>query len=377
MLHIRDISKRYGPKVILDRLSMEIPDREITTLLGPSGCGKTTLLRLIAGLDTPFTGSIAFNDTEWVSAERGIFVAPQKRNIGLVFQSYAIWPHMKVFDQIAYPLRNRRMPAAEIKARVAELLRILGLEGLEERPATMLSGGQQQRVAMARALAPNPSLLLLDEPFSNLDVSLRGQLRIELREIQRRLGVTVVLVTHDQLDAFTLSDHVAVMRDGRIEQLGTCQQVYEHPANEFVRGFVGKSVRIAGTVIEQGSAGIVLGTRDGARLHVPTEIGHVEQGDEQVSVWLRPEDLHIARAQRGPYGLPGTVRDAIYLGERYECVVDLASGQTIAIHVPRTVHPKPGEAVVVTAEDGAGGGERNGAVVSIESGRSAKGKHLP
>ena len=349
MLSIRNVSKSYGSKLILDALSLEVPEGKITTLLGPSGCGKTTLLRLIAGLDRPQQGEIAFNDRVWASAERRMFVPPQKRNIGLVFQSYAIWPHMKVSDQIAYPLRNRRVDPAAIDEKVDRLLRIVGLEGLGDRPATALSGGQQQRVAMARALAPDPTLLLLDEPFSNLDVSLRGQLRAEVRELQRRLGITVVLVTHDQLDAFTLSDQVALMREGHIEQLGTCEEIYERPASDFVRAFVGKSVRLTGAIAEQGANSWVLSLTDSARLRLPNALLPADNFQGNVTVWLRPEDLHISRRSSDEPTMRGIVRDTIYLGERYECVVDLAIGETVVLHTPRAIRPRTGEEVYVTA----------------------------
>ncbi len=349
MLKIRNINKRYGAKAIIDDLSLDVSEGCITTLLGPSGCGKTTLLRIIAGLDAPSGGSIAFNDIVWVSQEQHIFVPPQKRNIGLVFQSYAIWPHLTVFDQIAYPMRNQKKRADHIAQRVEELLRIVGLEGLQTRLATELSGGQQQRVAVARALASDPALLLLDEPFSNLDVSIRAQLRMELRAVQRRLGLTVVLVTHDQADAFTLSDQLVVMREGRIEQLGSCNDVYERPENAFVREFVGTSIRLNAGSVDHTDTGLLLRFSDGAELQLGPGMGQIVEGAEGLSVWLRPEDLQIGRdAERTP-ALRGIVRNAVYFGDRYECEIELASGHALTIHAATWTAPRPGEVVVIKA----------------------------
>src|SRR5581483_10188080 len=199
----------------VEDLSLEVQQGEIFTLLGPSGCGKTTTLRIVAGLETPDEAAIFFKDRPIVITSKRLFVPPNKRNVGMVFQSYAIWPHMTVEENVAYPLKLRRVPRQEMRERVQKALELVGLSGLEKRPAPLLSGGQQQRVALARALVYEPSVLLLDEPFSNLDSKLREQMRVELKLLQRRVGVTVVLVTHDQLEALSLSDRMVVMNQGK------------------------------------------------------------------------------------------------------------------------------------------------------------------
>jgi ABC-type Fe3+/spermidine/putrescine transport system ATPase subunit len=218
-------------------VSLEVGDGEIVTLLGPSGCGKTTTLRIVAGLEAPDRGAIYFGAQCVNDAARGVMLAPEKRELGMVFQSYAIWPHMTVGENVAFPLRVRGVAKAEIRARVAQTLELVGLPGIEARPATALSGGQQQRVALARALIVAPRILLLDEPFSNLDAKLRAQMRDELRALQERLRFAALFVTHDQAEAFSLSNRIAVMRHGVIEQCGTPRALRESPANEFVRDF--------------------------------------------------------------------------------------------------------------------------------------------
>lgn len=353
MLKIEQISKSFGDKNVLDRLTLDIDEGKIFTLLGASGCGKTTLLRIIAGLDHPDDGSVIFKGTPWVSSHDRIFVAPQKRNIGLVFQSYAIWPHMKVFDQIAYPLRNQGMNKTAIRQRVEEMLDVVNLTGLEDRPGPLLSGGQQQRVALARALAPQPDLLLLDEPFSNLDVELRVQLRPEIRRIQRRLGITVVLVTHDQLDAFTLSDKVAVMQSGRVEQVGSCRQIYDTPGSEFVRGFIGRSSRLNGevAVVDQDAWSFRLAGGSTVTLPMPEQ---ALQAGAPVSIWLRPEDLHVQPRESGASEsgrtLFGKVAQVVYLGDRYECSIELDGGQHVLAHGDKHAEILEGSSVQIAVD---------------------------
>ena len=233
--------KMFGTVTAVNDLSFEAKAGEFLTLLGPSGCGKTTTLRLVAGLERPDRGEIQVGGRLLSSATSGLFVPPERRGMGMVFQSYAIWPHMTVFENVAFPLQELRVPRAEIRERVMTILGTVGLGELHARPAPMLSGGQQQRVALARALVSNPEVLLLDEPLSNLDARLREEMRFELREMQAKLGITSVFVTHDQAEAMTLSDRIVVMNAGRIEQEGSPQEVYQRPSTRFVMDFLGRA----------------------------------------------------------------------------------------------------------------------------------------
>ena len=237
VLRLDRVSRVFGTTKAVDEVSLEVNAGEVFTLLGPSGCGKTTTLRLIAGLERPDSGDIWLRDRRVASVSNRIFVPPHQRQMGMVFQSYAIWPHMNVAQNVGYPLRVRKVGRNEIKERVARTLALVGLEGLEERPAPLLSGGQQQRVALARALIYEPEVLLLDEPFSNLDTKLREQMRVEVKQLQQRIGVTVLFVTHDQTEALSLSDRIAVMELGHVIQVGAPKALYEAPAAPFVRDF--------------------------------------------------------------------------------------------------------------------------------------------
>jgi ABC-type Fe3+/spermidine/putrescine transport system ATPase subunit len=241
-IHVAGVVKRFGPVTAVDRVDLEVADGELFTLLGPSGCGKTTLLRLLAGFHQPEAGAIHFGD------RRVDGLPPWARNIGMVFQNYALWPHMTVAENVAYGLRLRRLPRLDIAARVADGLAKVNLGGLEGRYPGQLSGGQQQRVALARALVLNPDILLLDEPLSNLDAKIRVQVRAEIRKLQQELGITAIYVTHDQEEALSLSDRVAVMREGRIVQLGVPRELYERPRTRFVADFVGTNNLVPGVI---------------------------------------------------------------------------------------------------------------------------------
>src|SRR5262245_13216130 len=249
-VRLRGLTKRFpGSRVpAVDNLSLDIHDGEIVTLLGPSGCGKSTTLRMVAGLETADAGSIYFGQRPIVVTEQGLSLTPEKRGIGMVFQSYAIWPHMTVGQNVAFPLKAQKYPRREIKDRVDHALNLVGMGGLSGRPAPLLSGGQQQRVALARALVTEPRILLLDEPFSNLDAKLREQMRIEVKLLQQRLKIAALFVTHDQVEALSLSDRIAIMNFGVIQQLGGPRELYESPVNAFVRDFVGKTLLFRGTV---------------------------------------------------------------------------------------------------------------------------------
>src|SRR5438132_1297838 len=236
----------------VDDVSFDVEEGELLVLLGPSGCGKTTTLRMIAGLEEPDAGDVWLGSRLVSSAARNVFVPTEKRNVGMVFQSYAIWPHMTVFDNVAYPLRVRRTPRAVISDKVDRTLDLLGLRGMESRPATQLSGGQQQRVALARAIVFEPRILLLDEPLSNLDAKLRVHMRLELKHLQQQTGLTSVFVTHDQAESMALADRIIVMNGGRIEQVGAPADIYERPRSRFVSEFVGSMNVLHAEVVEVG-----------------------------------------------------------------------------------------------------------------------------
>jgi len=246
-IEIRDLYKQFKKVVAVNRIQLEIKKGEMLTLLGPSGCGKTTTLRCIAGLERPEGGDIIIDGKPMLS--RG-FVQPSKRGIGMVFQNYAVWPHMKVYNNIIYGLKLQKTPKKEMRQRAQNVLELVGLKGLEGRYPSQLSGGQQQRVALARALVRNPKVLLLDEPLSNLDAKLREELRFEIKNLVRRMGITSVYVTHDQAEAMVISDRIAVMEAGNVVQLGTAQDIYQKPANKFVADFIGTMNFMPGKIVQ-------------------------------------------------------------------------------------------------------------------------------
>jgi ABC-type Fe3+/spermidine/putrescine transport system ATPase subunit len=331
VLEFRDVTKSFGAVTAVDRVSFSIQPGEIFTLLGPSGCGKTTTLRLVAGLEEPDDGAILVNGRSVAIPHRGIFVLPDKRELGMVFQSYAIWPHLSVFENVAFPLRVRRESADTIQRRVREVLESVGLAGLAERGATQLSGGQQQRVALARALVYAPALLLLDEPLSNLDAKLREQMRLEIRLLQRKLKLTVLYVTHDQDEAMTLSDRIAVVQRGRFEQVGTPSEVYETPATPFVAEFLGRTVSLEGRITKNGA---------GCRIELLSDRGHIvfrnDRGDafndgESVCILTRPEDIEILPdGELENNQLAAKIQQADYLGDHFEYHIQTA-GSTFVL----------------------------------------------
>ncbi len=298
-------------------VSFSVPEGKLFTLLGPSGCGKTTTLRSIAGLERPRVGEIAVNDRVVYSSAKGVFVSPNRRGFGMVFQSYAIWPHMTVYENAAFPLQvaNRRVGRQQIRERVMRVLSATQLDHLAEREATKLSGGQQQRLALARALVREPQLLLLDEPLSNLDAKLRDKMRFELKRLQRELRITTIYVTHDQSEALALSHEIAVMTEGRIQQVGSPRDIYERPRSQFVADFVGSTNFLDGSVLGP----------DGAegRYRIRTEIGDVcVQGgealraDDKVLLSVRPEDVELAESRpEGANVWEGRVDQKVFLGE--------------------------------------------------------------
>ncbi|KPC57377.1 ABC transporter ATP-binding protein [Pseudomonas amygdali pv. morsprunorum] len=336
MLEIRHITKSFAGHPVLNDFSLDIGNGEIFTLLGASGCGKTTLLRILAGLEIADQGQLYFNGQTWVDRSQDIFVAPQQRGIGLVFQSYAVWPHLSVFDNVAYPLRNRKVARELIQEKVLRTLNSVGLEGLEHRAAHQLSGGQQQRVAMARALVGDPALLLLDEPFSNLDVGLRKQLRQELKDLQQRLGLTVVLVTHDQDDAFALSDRIAVLKDGKVEQIGTAEEIHNQPATAYVQSFVGRGSQLQARLAGNGE----LASLNGTEVRLASRLA----GDDQapLALWVRPESVMLNEIAKTAIGLRGQVSHSVFAGDRYETYVRLADHQQLMAYQPHGQLSAPG-----------------------------------
>ncbi len=313
---IENVSKSFGDVLVLESFDNVIRNKEFVTLLGPSGCGKTTMLRLIAGFEKPTTGEIRIDDQ--VVSSRQVFVPPERRGIGMVFQSYAVWPHMNVFDNVAYPLKIARRPRAEIREKVETTLRTVHLSQYEKRYPSQLSGGQQQRVALGRALVAEPKVLLLDEPLSNLDAKLRESMRFEIKEIQRNLGITVVYVTHDQTEAMAMSDRIVVMNRGVIQQVGSPTEIYRKPANQFVADFVGKVNFLPGSVTENRIE--LLGTGQS----IPYD--GVCRG--RVIVAVRPENIRLRKADRGD--LTGRLLNMFYLGDVNDCRVDLG-GETVRV----------------------------------------------
>ena len=351
-LEVRNLVKIFGKLTAVDNVSFKVEQGEVVTLLGPSGCGKTTTLRMVAGFEKPNAGEVEIAGRVVVSTNRRIHVPPERRDIGMVFQSYAIWPHMTVFENVAFPLKVRHANRQEIKERVEKTLALVGLANFSDRPAILLSGGQQQRVSLARALVYSPSILLLDEPLSNLDAKLREQMRIELKRLQQQLGFTVLFVTHDQIEAMSLSTRLAVMNQGHIEQLGSPQEVYERPQTPFVEDFLGRILRFRGTVTEQqpnyqvvefdGVKNVQVRVADGA------EEGAV---GKKVLVAIRPEDVRVERDHAPGHGniIPCDVENILHLGREYELVLRVADrlctitvpresgskvGQTIGLHLP-------------------------------------------
>jgi ABC-type Fe3+/spermidine/putrescine transport system ATPase subunit len=328
LLKFSDVVKRYGDTAVVDGISFTVAPGEFFTLLGPSGCGKTTTLRLLAGLETPDAGEITLAGRCLAAPARGIWVPTDKRQMGMVFQSYAIWPHLTVFENVAFPLRVRGGKRAAIAKRVREVLEVVGLTGLEGRGATELSGGQQQRVALARAIVYTPTLLLLDEPLSNLDVKLREQMRSELHSLHLRLNLALVYVTHDQAEALALSDRIAVVNQGHIEQIGTPAEVYERPRSRFVGDFLGRTVVMKGTVRKDAGACWV-DMQGSGRVRIAPD-GKLGEGD-LVRIISRPEDVALLPAgQPGPNQVSGKVERVSYLGDHLEYTI-AAGGRSLVL----------------------------------------------
>ncbi len=328
LLEFSNVVKRYGDTAVVDGISFTVAPGEFFTLLGPSGCGKTTTLRLLAGLETPDAGEITLEGRCLAAPQRGIWVPTDKRRMGMVFQSYAIWPHLTVFENVAFPLRVRGESRAAIAGRVREILEVVGLGGLEQRGATELSGGQQQRVALARAIVYTPALLLLDEPLSNLDVKLREQMRSELHALHCRLNLALVYVTHDQAEALALSDRIAVVNQGRLEQIGTPVEVYERPRTRFVGDFLGRTVVMKGTV-RRDAAGCWVDMQGNGRVVIRPD-GKLSDGDI-VRIISRPEDIVLLpTGEAGLNQVSGRIERVSYLGDHLEYTI-AAAGRSLVL----------------------------------------------
>jgi iron(III) transport system ATP-binding protein len=346
-IHVQNLVKEFGDQRALDDVSFDVEEGELFTLLGPSGCGKSTTLMSIAGFLHPEAGRISVGDDTFVDAARKIAVPAEQRNLGIVFQSYAVWPHMTVFENLAFPLKVRKLKRDAIRTRVREVLELVEMAPYEQRYPHQLSGGQQQRVALARALVYSPSVLLLDEPFSNLDAKLRERARAWVKELQGTLGLTTIFVTHDQDEALSMSDRVAVMSAGEVQQIGTPEEIYRHPANRFVAEFVGRVNLIEGLVSGSESGGVVVDvTGSPHRLTVHDGVG----ASGNVTVAVRPEAVNVMRLDdrsvNGTNTWEADVETVAFLGDHYEYEVNAGSvaltvqssrrveGDRIKLHIP-------------------------------------------
>ena len=329
---LRHVTKAFGSVVAVNDLTLEIPRGLFLSLLGPSGCGKTTTLRLIAGFEQPSGGDV------FIQGRRVNLVPVYRRDFSMVFQNFALFPHMTAANNVAFGLRMRRVPPRERDTRVQEALALVHLAGFEDRYPKQLSGGQQQRVALARAIVIRPTVLLLDEPLGSLDKKLREEMQVELRQLQRAIGITAVFVTHDQEEALTLSDRVAIMNGGRIEQMGTPRELYEHPATDFVANFLGVSNIFEGRVVarqEDGAARIAIGP---VQLSIGWEPG-LEPG-APVRVAVRPEKIRLGLPDE-PGGLPASLRHVVYLGATTHFYLEGPDGASLVVHV-QNVSPDTG-----------------------------------
>ncbi len=322
-----DVVKRFGDVNAVDHIDLEVHDGEFFSLLGPSGCGKTTTLRMIGGFEEPTSGLIELHgqDVTWLPAYR--------RNVNTVFQNYALFPHLTIFENVAFGLRRRKVDDREIEARVTEMLRLVELPGYEKRKPSQISGGQAQRVALARALVNRPAVLLLDEPLGALDLKLRKQMQVELKRIQQEVGITFIYVTHDQEEAMTMSDRIAVMNRGRYEQLGDPESLYERPTTRFVAGFLGVSNLIAARVDGTADAYAVCRLADDTVVRVPRAL---LEGMERIEIGVRPEKIRLREpAEVVPEGhneLAGVVRDASYLGVSTSYIVEARGGARLTVY---------------------------------------------
>ena len=315
VLDVNNLRKEFQDVVAVNDIDFTIHDDEFFSLLGPSGCGKSTTLRCVAGLETPEGGSIELNGEKVFEANKNL--SPDQRDLTMVFQNYAVWPHMTVFDNVSYPLKiDDTTSSDEIEDEVRRILEILEIQELEERKPHQLSGGQQQRVALGRALIMNPSLLLLDEPLSNLDAKLREHMRLEIKRIQNELEVPILYVTHDQVEAMSLSDRIAVMSDGELQQIAPPDELYSNPSNQFVFDFIGKANYLSGTVINKNEQTIKMKIfNDVIKLDIPEEKSHDLDKNQELRLGFRPEDAEIVPHKKGNgEGITGKIKHSLFLG---------------------------------------------------------------
>ena len=338
-VRLEGVVKRFDDVVAVDGITLEIPSGSFFALLGPSGCGKTTTLRMIGGFEEPTEGAIFLGDRDVVG------LPPHRRDVNTVFQSYALFPHLSIFENVGFGLRRRGLKGEDLRGRVREILRRVGLEGYDARKPRQLSGGQQQRVALARALVNNPRVLLLDEPLGALDLKLRKQMQLELKALQQDFAMTFVHVTHDQDEAMTMADTIAIMNRGRIEQLGPPEALYERPATAFVASFLGASNLLTGDVVGPGRVRL----DSGDEVSVPPE--HLNGRAGRVAVGIRPEKLRVGPPGGDENSLAGTVRDSAYVGVSTQLVVKTGAG-IVAVYVQNdrsaTQRPRAGSALTVS-----------------------------
>ncbi len=346
---LSDVTKSFDGVVAVDNLNLDINEGEFFSLLGPSGCGKTTTLRMIGGFEEPTSGRIVLGGRDVT------YTAPYHRDVNTVFQSYALFPHLDVYENVAFGLRRKRVAKTEVRNKVGAILEIVDLPGYEKRKVNQLSGGQQQRIALARALVNEPALLLLDEPMSALDAKLRHQMQIELKSIQSRVGITFLYVTHDQEEAMTMSDRLVVMRQGKIEGIGSPQDVYDNPSTEFVATFLGASNLLAGKVAAQHGDVTTIELATGATLDVPTSRLPASLVGSEVKVGVRPEKIRIRadRSESASAGntLRGRVRVSTFTGVGNQYLVEMASGEDITVYaqnIGEELAPRSGEDVVLS-----------------------------
>jgi spermidine/putrescine transport system ATP-binding protein len=342
------VTKQFGDMVAVDDISLDISEGEFFSMLGPSGCGKTTTLRMIGGFEDPSAGTIYLGGRDVTD------LPPYKRDVNTVFQSYALFPHLNVFENVAFGLRRRKVDKSEIETRVRDTMKLVDLEGFGERRPPQMSGGQQQRVALARALVNHPKVLLLDEPLGALDLKLRKQMQLYLKQIQGEVGITFIYVTHDQEEAMTMSNRLAVMRGGHIEQLGAPEDVYENPATEFVAGFLGASNMIEGDVKESSNGETTVLLSTGSSVAVPTARVPVD-GGSRVKVGVRPEKISIQRegspVADGMNSVTGLLRMSTYIGVSNQYKIEGPGGTAITVYVQNLgaeAVPAPGERVVLS-----------------------------
>lgn len=344
-IRVAEVTKRYGEKTVIPKLSLDICGGEFFTLLGPSGCGKTTLLRMIAGFNTIEAGTISF-DQQVINR-----IPPYRRNIGMVFQNYAIFPHMSVRKNVEYGLRQRKLEKEIIRRRSDRIMETVKISEYADRSPNQLSGGQQQRVALARAIVIEPTVLLMDEPLSNLDAKLRVEMRGAIRDIQKSVGITTVYVTHDQEEALAVSDRIAVMNNGELQQVGTPFELYHRPANLFVATFVGTSMIFDAIFRREGEAGF-LEVQGRMRLPAPKLAGKVKD-QEQLKITVRPEEFQLLKDTGQENLLKGTVKSCVFLGKFLNYEIVLEDGSVIEISQPTAglgTHFQPGEAAALSID---------------------------